>query len=84
MAALSGSDLRGKIALVVGGGATGGIGFATAEAFAAGGATVALADLPAVATAKTLAKLSPKGRHSAHSVNAAPMTGMNEKFHVRT
>ena len=36
MAALSGSDLRGKVALVVGGGATGGIGFATAEAFAAG------------------------------------------------
>ena len=71
MAALSGSDLRGKVALVVGGGTTGGIGFATAEAFAAGDAAVALADLPSVPTATTLTKLSPQGRHSAHSVDVA-------------
>ena len=70
MAALSASDLSGRIALVAGGGSPGGIGFATAEALAAGGATVALADLPEVDAAATLRRL-PAGRHSAHAVDVA-------------
>jgi len=66
-----GTDLRDKIALIVGGGSPGGIGFATAEAFAAAGATIALADLPNVDTAGTLARLGEGHGHSAHGVDVA-------------
>jgi 2,3-dihydro-2,3-dihydroxybenzoate dehydrogenase len=63
------SDLTGKIALVVGGGSAGGIGFATAEAFAAAGAFVALADLPKVDTGGTLVRLGNNRGHTAHAVD---------------
>jgi 2,3-dihydro-2,3-dihydroxybenzoate dehydrogenase len=66
-----GLELSGKVALVVGGGSAGGIGFATAEALAEGGATVALADLPTVETTETLRDLVPTRRHSAHDVDVA-------------
>jgi NAD(P)-dependent dehydrogenase (short-subunit alcohol dehydrogenase family) len=70
MPVLNGADLTGKVALVVGGGSPGGIGFATAEAFAASGARVALADLPNAPTAATLARLPGTG-HWAESVDVA-------------
>lgn len=63
------SDLDGKIALVVGGGSPGGIGFATAEAFAAAGATVALADLPDTDVARVMEGLGTDNSHTAHHVD---------------
>jgi len=64
-------SLDGRVVLVVGGGQAGGIGFATARAAAAVGATVALADLPTTAPSALLDELPPGGEHFAHAVDVA-------------
>jgi len=72
MAVLDGSRLDGTVALVVGAGVRKGIGFATAEAFAAAGASVALADLPTSGVLDLVEQL-PQGRagRSGHLVDLA-------------
>lgn len=65
------SNLDGKIALIVGGGSPGGIGFATAEAFAAAGATVALSDLPNIDMGRVMAALGNENVHTSHHVDVS-------------
>jgi 2,3-dihydro-2,3-dihydroxybenzoate dehydrogenase len=71
MSILKGSDLSGRTALIVGGGSSGGIGFATAEAMAAAGARIALADLAASEVKETVKRLPSQGGHAAYTVDVA-------------
>jgi len=71
MTVLNGSDLGGRTALIVGGGSPGGIGFATAEAMAAAGARIALADLAASEVIETAKRLPNQGGHAAFTVDVA-------------
>ncbi|HUG60652.1 MAG TPA: SDR family oxidoreductase [Methylomirabilota bacterium] len=68
MTALSTQELSGRSVLVVGAGSAGGIGFATAEAMAAAGARVAIADLEST-DVMSLADRLPGSGHTAHVVN---------------
>ena len=68
MTVLSTADLSGRVALITGVGTPGGIGFATAEAMAAAGAQVAIADLPSTEVREVVARLPGTG-HSAHTVD---------------
>jgi 2,3-dihydro-2,3-dihydroxybenzoate dehydrogenase len=65
---LDGVDLSGRVALVTG--ARRGIGLACAEALAAAGARVALADLPGTELDEPLRRLAHEG-HTAHHVDVA-------------
>jgi NAD(P)-dependent dehydrogenase (short-subunit alcohol dehydrogenase family) len=69
MSVLTGSDLSGRTALIVGGGSSGGIGFATAEAMAAAGARIALADLATSEVKATAKGLPSQGGHAAFTVD---------------
>lgn len=71
-------SLDGRVVLVVGSGQAGGIGFATARAAAAVGATVVLADLPTAALADLLDELPAAGEHSAHAVDVADEASVAE------
>jgi len=68
MTGLSTQDLSGRSVLVVGAGSTGGIGFATAEAMAAAGARVSIADLETTDVMSLAASLPGDG-HTAHVVD---------------
>lgn len=72
MAVLDGANLSGKVALVVGAGVRRSIGFASAEALAAAGASVALADLAGSDVLGLVGQL-PQGRgeRSGHVVDLA-------------
>lgn len=68
---LSCSSLHGKSALIVGAGSPGGIGFATAAAMAAAGATVTIADLPSAGAAETVKLLDVGSGHAALDVDVS-------------
>lgn len=76
MTVLSTSDLSGRVALITGAGSPGGIGFATAEAMAAAGARVAIADLPATAVLDIVGRLPGEG-HSGHTVDLTSQDEVN-------
>jgi len=84
MTILEGADLKGKIALIVGAGSSGGIGFATAAAMAAAGATVAIADLPTAGAAETVRMLAPGSGHTAHDVDATDVDSVRTMVDVVT
>jgi 2,3-dihydro-2,3-dihydroxybenzoate dehydrogenase len=87
MTVLKGSDLSGKVALIVGGGSPGGIGFAVAEAMSAAGARIALADLASSEVMATAKRLPTQGGHKGFTVDVtdeasvgAMMTGVVQHF----
>lgn len=77
MAVLEGGNLGGRVALIVGAGAVRGIGFATAEAAAAAGATVAVADLPNSGIETVLRELTSGSGHTAHTVDVTDVRSVS-------
>lgn len=71
MTVLQGAHLGEHVVLIIGAGAPKSIGFATAEAMAVAGATVALADLPNSSVRDSLRWLAPGVGHSAHHVDVS-------------
>jgi NAD(P)-dependent dehydrogenase (short-subunit alcohol dehydrogenase family) len=71
MTVLNGAHLGDHVVLIIGAGAPKSLGFATAEARAMAGATVALADLPNSSVPDSLRRLAPNAGHSAHHVDVS-------------
>lgn len=66
---LEGNNLKNKTALIVGAASLGGIGFAVANAMAAAGATIAIADISEQQARESLKALPQGSAHSAHCVD---------------
>ncbi len=80
MTVLDGCDLSGRVALVIGAGSEGGIGYACVKAFATAGASVAAADLPGSAIETAVDTLPGAQSHTAHFVDVSDPASVNRLF----
>lgn len=80
MTILDGCDLSNRVALVIGAGSAGEIGFACVEAFAAAGACEAVADIPCSAIESAIDMLQGEQDHTAHVVDVSDSKSVNRLF----
>ena len=71
-------DLDGKVAIVTGAGADGGIGRETARVLAAAGASVVIADLPSMPLAEAAAAIGDAGTVAHHPVDISDESSVQE------